>query len=341
MNFFIYLFFLTIFIFFLNSFFRKKNFLISTTGDDHQKFASSEVIPLSGGIFIFLGIIYFYNINSSFFYIFSFLILMLGFFSDLKLFKSAVLRLLAQVSLVIFFVIFTELKIQDTRIFLLDKLLENIFLNYLFVSFCILILINGSNFIDGLNTLNIGYYILICIVFYYLKLEGLIIYLDNLLFFIFFVLATIFVINILNRMFLGDAGSYILGFIFSIVLIETYNLNNNLSPYFIILLLWYPCFETLFSIIRKNFVKKSPMSPDTNHLHQLIFLYIKKKFQINLYYSNIISANIINLYNAVIFLISINYISNSQVQIFLILLNLFLYTAIYFKIYFYKLKNLL
>lgn len=341
MNFFIYLFFLTIFIFFLNSFFRKKNFLISTTGDDHQKFASSEVIPLSGGIFIFLGIIYFYNINSSFFYIFSFLILMLGFFSDLKLFKSAVLRLLAQVSIVIFFVIFTELKIQDTRIFLLDKLLENIFLNYLFVSFCILILINGSNFIDGLNTLNIGYYILICIVFYYLKLEGLIIYLDNLLFFIFFVLATIFVINILNRMFLGDAGSYILGFIFSIVLIETYNLNNSLSPYFIILLLWYPCFETLFSIIRKNIVKKSPMSPDTNHLHQLIFLYIKKKFQINLYYSNIISANIINLYNAVIFLISINYISNSQVQIFLILLNLFLYTAIYFKIYFYKLKNLL
>ena len=341
MNFFIYLFFLTIFIFFLNSFFRKKNFLISTTGDDHQKFASSEIIPLSGGIFIFLGIIYFYNINSSFFYIFSFLILMLGFFSDLKLFKSAVLRLLAQVSIVIFFVIFTELKIQDTRIFLLDKLLENIFLNYLFVSFCILILINGSNFIDGLNTLNIGYYILICIVFYYLKLEGLIIYLDNLLFFIFFVLATIFVINILNRMFLGDAGSYILGFIFSIVLIETYNLNNSLSPYFIILLLWYPCFETLFSIIRKNIVKKSPMSPDTNHLHQLIFLYIKKKFQINLYYSNIISANIINLYNAVIFLISINYISNSQVQIFLILLNLFLYTVIYFKIYFYKLKNLL
>ena len=341
MDFFIYLFFLTIFIFFLNSFFRKKNFLISTTGDDHQKFASSEIIPLSGGIFIFLGIIYFYNINSSFFYIFSFLILMLGFFSDLKLFKSAVLRLLAQVSIVIFFVILNELKIQDTRIFLLDKLLENIFLNYLFVSFCILILINGSNFIDGLNTLNIGYYILICIVFYYLKLEGLIIYLDNLLFFIFFVLATIFVINILNRMFLGDAGSYILGFIFSIVLIETYNLNNSLSPYFIILLLWYPCFETLFSIIRKNIVKKSPMSPDTNHLHQLIFLYIKKKFQINLYYSNIISANIINLYNAVIFLISINYISNSQVQIFLILLNLFLYTAIYFKIYFYKLKNLL
>ena len=341
MNFFLYLFFLTLFIFSLNFIFRKKKFLISTTGDYHQKFASSEPIPLSGGILIFLGLIYFYNFNFLFFYVFSFLLLVLGFFSDLKLFKSASLRLIFQVSLVVFFVFFTELKILDTRIFILDKLLNNTFFNYFFVSFCILILINGSNFIDGLNTLNAGYYILICLVIYYLKSQELVIYQDNLSFFILSILIIFFIINILNKIFLGDAGSYVLGFIFSVILIETYNLNNNLSPYFIILLLWYPCYETLFSILRKNIVKKSPMSPDTNHLHQLIFLYIKKKFKINLYYSNIISANIINLYNAVIFLISINYISNSQVQILLILLNLTLYTVIYFKIYFYKLKNLL
>ena len=341
MNFFLYLFFLILFIFFLNFILRKKNFLISTTGDNHQKFASSETIPLSGGILIFLGLIYFYNQNFLFFYVFSFLILVLGFFSDLKLLKSATLRLIIQVSLVVFFVFFTELKILDTRIFALDKLLENIFFNYLFVSFCILILINGSNFMDGLNTLNVGYYILICIIIYFLRSEELVIYQDNLSFFILLILVIVFIINILNKMFLGDAGSYILGFIFSVILIETYNLNNNLSPYFIILLLWYPCFETLFSILRKNIVKKSPMSPDTNHLHQLIFLYVKKKFKTKLYFSNIISANIINLYNAVIFLISINYISNSQVQILLILLNLTLYTVIYFKIYFYKLKNLL
>ena len=132
---------------------------------------------------------------------------------------------------------------------------------------------------------------------------------------------------------------YILGFIFSVILIETYNLNNNFSPFFIILLVWYPCFETLFSILRKNIIKKSPMSPDINHFHQLIFLFIKKKFKFNLLYSNIISANIINLYNAIIFIISVNYFSNSQAQILLILLNLILYTVIYFKIYFNKLRN--
>ena len=235
---------------------------------------------MSGGIFIFLGSIYSYNIDYLYFFIFSFLILILGFFSDLKLIKSAILRLITQISLVILFVSITELKIQDTEFFLLDELLENIFFNCLFVSFCILILINGSNFIDGLNTLNIGYYLLIGLVIYYLKLQGLEIYLKNLSFFLLFILSIIFIINIFNKMFLGDSGSYILGFIFSVVLIETYNLNNSLSPFFIILLLWYPCFETLFSILRKNVIKKSPLSPDINHLHQFIFLFIKKKVQI-------------------------------------------------------------
>ena len=339
MNFFIFLVFLTILIIFLNYFFKKNFFLVSATGDRHQKFTSSGSIPLSGGIFIFLGLIYSYNDNFLYFFIFSFLILILGFFSDLKLIKSAILRLIIQISLVILFVVITDLKIQDTRIFLLDEFLENMFFNCLFVSFCILILINGSNFIDGLNTLNIGYYLLISLVIYYLKFQGFEIYQDTLCNFILYILSTIFIINIFNKMFLGDSGSYILGFIFSVILIETYNLNNNLSPFFIILLLWYPCFETLFSILRKNVIKKSPMSPDINHFHQLIFLFIKKKFKFSLFYSNIISANVINLYNAIIFIISINYFSNSQAQILLILLNLILYTVIYFKIYFYKLKN--
>ena len=139
---------------------------------------------MSGGIFIFLGILYSYDINFLYFFIFSFLILILGFFSDLKLIKSAILRLIMQISLVILFVSITDLKIQDTRIFLLDELLENMLFNCLFVSFCILILINGSNFIDGLNTLNIGYYLIIGLVIYYLKFQGFEIYLNNLFFFI-------------------------------------------------------------------------------------------------------------------------------------------------------------
>ena len=83
--------------------------------------------------------------------------------------------------------------------------------------------------------------------------------------------------NFFNKIFIGDSGSYILGFIFSIFLINFYNDNQQMSSFYIILLLWYPAFETLFSMIRKNILKRSPMKPDTNHLHQLIFYYVKKK----------------------------------------------------------------
>ena len=339
MNFFLYLFFLILIIFLINKLFKKNFFLISATGDKHQKFASSDKIPLSGGIFIYLALVYFYDKNLNIFFFSTFSILALGFFSDLKLIKSAMIRLIFQISLVIFFVIFNELKIIDTRIILLDELLENRLFNYLFVAFCVLILINGSNFIDGLNTLNVGYYILISLVIYYLKLDNLIVYQVVFVNYLLIILLIVFLINAFNQFYLGDSGSYVLGFIFSILLIEIYYQNSHLSPFFIILLLWYPCFETLFSIIRKNFIKKSPMLPDTNHLHQLIFLFIKKKYNLKLFHSNLISANIINLYNTLIFLIAVNYATNSQAQIFFILLNLFLYTVIYFKIRFKGSKN--
>ena len=332
MNFFLYLIFLILIIFLINKLFKKNFFLISATGDKHQKFASSDKIPLSGGIFIYLALVYFYDKNLDIFFFSTFSILALGFFSDLKLIKSAIIRFIFQISLVIFFVIFNELKIIDTRIILLDELLENRLFNYLFVAFCVLILINGSNFIDGLNTLNVGYYILISLVIYYLKLDNLIVYQVVFVNYLLIILLIVFLINAFNQFYLGDSGSYVLGFIFSILLIEIYYQNSHLSPFFIILLLWYPCFETLFSIIRKNFIKKSPMLPDTNHLHQLIFLFIKKKYNLKLFHSNLISANIINLYNTLIFLIAVNYATNSQAQIFFILLNLFLYTVIYFKI---------
>ena len=62
---------------------------------------------------------------------------------------------------VIFFVIYLDNFIQSVRIEFIDQLFENYLIKLFFTSFCILILINGSNFIDGVNTLTIGYYFLV------------------------------------------------------------------------------------------------------------------------------------------------------------------------------------
>ena len=220
MNFLYYLFFLTIFLLILNSFFINKNILISETGDRHQKFASKDKVPLTGGIFIFFSFLFFINEKILSFILFSFLILLLGIFSDLKDIKSAFIRFVIQISLVLSFVIFNDLQLSNTKIFLLDQLLLSETFNYLFVSFCILIVINGSNFFDGLNTLNIGYYILIASVIYYLKFNDLI-FIDELFIeYILIVLVITFFLNFLNKIYLGDSGSYLLGFTFSILLIN-------------------------------------------------------------------------------------------------------------------------
>ena len=101
--FFVYLIVLIVCTLFFNKFLLKKNFLLNETGDSHQKFASLSKIPLTGGIYIFIGYLYFLNDDILSFILFSFLILILGIFSDLKLIKSASIRFLLQIFLLVCF----------------------------------------------------------------------------------------------------------------------------------------------------------------------------------------------------------------------------------------------
>ena len=333
---FFYLLILVIFILILNKSLLRKKFLISITGEVHQKFASYSKVPLTGGILIFLGYLYFLSKDTSLYLSFSFTLLVLGLFSDLKIIKSATRRFLFQAFLVIIFVIFSDTQISQTRIIILDKFLTESIMNYIFVAFCILILMNGSNFIDGLNTLSLGYYLLISIVLFYLILYQNI----NLKYisieYLICLLASGFILNLKNQIYLGDSGSYLLGFSFAVFLIEVFNSGQNISPFFIVLLLWYPCYENLFSIIRKRILKRSPMTPDTNHFHQLVFFFIKKRYKMQNLFANLITAQIINFYHLIIFLVAANYIKNSEIQIVLILLNVTVYTIIYFKTFLFK-----
>ena len=332
---FIYLSTLLIFILFINKFLLKKNILINETGDLHQKFSSKSSVPLTGGIFIFLGFLFYYDGIYSFI-LFSFVILILGILSDLKLIRSAKKKLLLQIFFILFYIIYNDVQLSDTRIDFLDMILRNNYINYFFVTFCILIIVNGSNFIDGMNTLCIGYYLLITSIIYYLKLSDLISIENISILYLFIVLLFAFIINLKNKFFLGDSGAYLIGFIFSILLINIYKWNPGLSPFFIILLLWYPSYENLFSIFRKNILKQSAMYPDAKHAHQLIYFFIYKRYRLTPFQSNIFTGQIINTYNFLIMLIALNFISNSKIQISLIVFNIMFYNLIYLKLFKYK-----
>ena len=334
-----YLIFLSLLILTLNVYLKKKNFLISETGDNHQIFTSNTKIPLTGGILIYFGV--FFNFSENILLLCTLtLLLILGIFSDLKILKSAKKRFTSQIILVISYIYFVDITINDTRLDFLDNLLEINIFNYVFVTFCILIVINGSNFLDGLNTIILGYYLIVVFVLIFLKSNNIIeinyLSIENFL----YILIIAYFLNLFNFLYLGDSGSYILGFIFSLLLIDIYNSNDYLSPFFIILLLWYPCFENLFSIIRKTKLNISAMEPDTNHFHQLVFYYLKIKINLKIIYLNVITANLINFYNLLIFCLSLNYVNHTKIQIGLILLNLIVYAVIYFKLFDFRYKKI-
>lgn len=335
----IYLIFLITLIIYLNNILIKKGILINQTGYSHQNYSAKIIVPLTGGVFIFFSIIFVVIEDVNFFLHLS-IIFIIGILSDLNILKSAKIRLIFQILIILSYVIFYDLRLENTRIDFLDIFLDKYkYFNYFFVVFCILILINGSNFFDGLNTLNIGYFLIVLFLVYYLIQINIlefqnILLLNSLL----IVLLCAYFLNIFNKFFLGDSGAYLLGFIFSILLIEIYKSNTQISPFFIILLLWYPCYENLFSILRKYKFKKSVLKPDSNHLHHLLFYYIKKKYLLKILKTNIITANLINLYNLLICLLASLFIYNTQIQIFLIIINIILYTSLYSKLLLFKYK---
>ena len=69
-------------------------------------------------------------------------------------------------------VYFSSITVPETKIIFLDQLLTNNIFRIFFSIFCILIVINGFNFIDGVNTSLIGYCLIISLSLYYLDLNG-------------------------------------------------------------------------------------------------------------------------------------------------------------------------
>ena len=204
-----------------------------------------------------------------------------------------------------------------------------------------MIVINGTNFIDGSNGLVLIYYIIILGIVSKLGLHlELGIYQNKLNYFLLFLLF-ISVLNIFDQLYLGDNGAYVLGFISSVILIGIYKMNIQISPFFIILLLWYPCFENLFSIIRKFKIKRSPILADNKHLHQLLFNFLQRKIKYKKIYLNNLTSLIILSYNFIIFFLAIKNIYNTQYQITLILFNILIYTFVYLRLfnYFFKVNS--
>jgi len=313
----------------INYIFIKYDFLIDKKFFPHKSFVSQNSVPISGGLIFILSTLLFLEFKSYFNYII-FLIFFVGILSDLNILKSPHKRFILQVTIILILTFLSKNFISSIRIPLFDHLLTYTFFKYFFVVFCLLILINGSNFIDGVNTLLIGYFSSVILIVNILIYKYSLDFDTQNLNIIFIVLLVIFVFNFFEKFFCGDSGSYTISLIVGYFLIELSNLDLIISPYFIACLLWYPAYECLFSMIRKKVKKKEVTGPDNNHLHQLLFIFLKKKMKLKGWIISSTTGILINTYNLGIFFMAFLNVSQTKILIFIIIFNIFLYNFIYF-----------
>ena len=320
-----------IIVFLINLFISKSNFLKSHSGFIHQKFLNNSV-PLSGGLFIILPIFLLFHNFYPYMITSFFLLFLLGLFSDLNILAKAKYRFLIQFIIISMVVIFTQLEVLPSRIEYIDNKFQNTFYSYFFTVFCLMVLINGSNFIDGLNGLFLGYNIIILLVLINLDLLGLVGINNESFYILLSILSFLLLLNFSNKLFMGDGGAYSLSFLLGYILITIYNKNQIVSPYFIIVLLWYPCFENLFSILRKFLINKNPMKPDNSHLHHYLYMLIKKKLGLSNLLSNNLSSLMINSFNLFIFYFASLNLNHTQTQLIILFLSIITYLIIFFTL---------
>ena len=311
--------------------FNKNNILIDKISSSKHKNLqenTKNLPPLCGGIIILICSVLFFK---DFFIVtlFGLFFLVIGIFSDSNKISSPLIRILSQFIISFLFVILSSSNIFDLKVDILNYFLEIKIISILFTVFCILILINGSNFLDGLNTLVLGYYILTCIILIYVS-NNFNLNINPNISLLIISLFVLYIFNFFGKVYLGDSGAYLIGFFISFFVIDFSLKNTLVSPYFICFLLWYPAFENLFSILRRMTSKSRIDSADKQHLHHLIYVYFLQKNLIKSVYINSLVSNLINFYNLVIFVIFSKFYLSTQFLIMGILLNVSVYLFLFF-----------
>lgn len=157
-----------------------------------------------------------------------------------------------------------------------------IFLNnfkFFFTIFCIIILINALNFYDGINGQSLIFFIIVYSVLA-LKSSLTMFYL-----YIIFNLIFLLILNLKNKLFLGDNGIYLIGTVLIIFILYEHNKFNSIvfaDEIFFLLIL--PGYDLLRLSLTRILNGKNAFYGDRNHLQHLLI----NKF--SLFSSNLILA---------------------------------------------------
>ncbi|MDC3130087.1 undecaprenyl/decaprenyl-phosphate alpha-N-acetylglucosaminyl 1-phosphate transferase, partial [Bacteroidota bacterium] len=251
-----------------------------------ERSSHTSNIPNIGGIGIIAGI-YIVTLSLSFFILnyeeskfiialfISLLILLFVGFKDDMLGLSAIAKLLTEIGTATAFILLTDCRLDNFYgLFGIYEL--NYFVSIILSIFIFVVTINSYNLIDGIDGLAGGYGIIAMIAFLFLSLSA-----NNLVGLILCVtiigsLAGFLKFNLSKskrKIFMGDTGSLVVGFLISVTALITLSSNNDYSqisnniPVLVLSILSFPYIDTLRVMFIRKKNKQKFFKPDKNHIH--------------------------------------------------------------------------
>jgi UDP-N-acetylmuramyl pentapeptide phosphotransferase/UDP-N-acetylglucosamine-1-phosphate transferase len=263
---------------------KKRNFVVKP----NKRTSHEGIIPNIGGINIFISFlstvfIFSYGIISDlqFTIVGVFIILIIGFVDDLIAIKPT-WKLLGELVSAFFLIVVSDVRLSHLHGFLgINEL--SLGLSYILSFFVFVVIINALNLIDGVDGLASGLGILYCMFFaVYFKLTSNI----NLAISAFAMSGSLFVFFLYNvfggkrKIFMGDSGSLLLGYMITLYVFEFCEINAyncvphafqmSAAPAVAICVLSVPLFDTMRVMLTRIKKGVSPFHPDKNHIHHLL-----------------------------------------------------------------------
>ena len=268
-NYIIFNFFLTLIIFF---FLKPISKIINIFDKPNERKIHKNPVPAIGGIIIFfillINLIIFNNLKKEIFLLAS-LFMLIGIIDDAIKISANIRLIILSILSFVFLSYFKDFNIEFLHVENIGKINLN---NYsiLFTVLSLLLFQNAMNMIDGINGLS-GSIFLIIFIFIATKIGF-----SSFFILIIFVIIIFLIFNIMNKIFMGDAGIYFLSMLSGLIIIDMSN-NNLIYSEEIFLLMMLPGIDMLRLFFLRIINKKNPFNPDKLHIHHMLFNKLKSK----------------------------------------------------------------
>ena len=198
-------------------------------------------------------------------------VFLMGLSEDLHYSIKPKIRLVIAAVSAISFILVQGSLIQGVGVPILDDVLSLAIVGFLFTIFCIVALTNAINFIDGINGLASGKTMIVAGAIWMFSMSYSEPSLAVLSLAIFTSTLGLFMLNFpQGRIFMGDAGAYTLGFLLAACLITLHHRHPEISPWAILLVIFWPIADMAHSIVRRRLGGKRPDRPDMMHMHHVV-----------------------------------------------------------------------